>query len=218
MSSLHHLGAAFAVVLLPAALGAQGRIVGPPPPAGPIGVTLPSPPPPRHEPRSPHVDDLRRGYAVGGGWSYPVVVGTTYQAAPQPVPYPVPVPVYYPAPAARAERPAPPPIPYDPTRARSVMIGRGGDGGAGVMRLERTPGDSLQVTWRGPVRPVRAARLYLADSLHHSVVARPVSAARPRVTFALRRLPSPAAFVGLDVTYADGSRHTTLVPLDASDR
>lgn len=204
------------VVLAPLAALAQGRIVRPSPP-GPIGVTLPSPPPPRMEHRPWSDDRLRDGIGLGGAWSYPIVVGSMSYAAPQPVPYPVPV--YYPV-RVREPRPEPvvPAVPYNPAASRTVMIGRGGDGGAGVMHIERLQRDSLRVTWRGAVRPVREVRLYLADANHQSLVARPVTLLRRDARFSRRGLPRPAAFVGLAVTYADGSMQVTLVPLDDESR
>ncbi|MBC7896903.1 MAG: hypothetical protein H7066_15910 [Cytophagaceae bacterium] len=197
----------------PLAAFAQGRIVRPNPPSQ-IGVTLPSPPPPRMEHRGWPDDRLRHDrLGVGGGWSYPIVVGSASYAAPQPVPYPVPV--YYPV-RIREPRPEPvvPAVPYNPAASRTVLIGRGGDGGAGVMHLERLPRDSLRVTWRGSVRPVREVRLYLADANHQSLVTRPVTLNRPDARFSLGGHPRPAAFVGLAVTYADGAMQVTLVPLE----
>lgn len=192
----------------------QGRIVRPSPPSQ-VGVTLPSPPPPRTEHR-PWDDGLRHGVGLGlrGAWSWPIVVGTTYQqVVPQPVPYPVPV--YYPVRLREPKvEPVVPPVPYNPETSRSVMIGRGGDGGAGVMHIERLAGDSLHVRWRGSVRPVKEVRLYLADANHQSLVARPVTIDAPDARFTRRGLARPAAFIGLAVTYADGSMQTTLVPLD----
>lgn len=200
------------VVVAPLAALAQGRIVRPSPP-GPIGVTLPSPPPPRLEHRPRSDDRFRHGIGIGGAWSYPIVVGSSSYTAPQPVPYPVPV--YYPV-RVREPRPEPvvPAIPYNPATSRAVMIGGGGDGGAGVMNIERLQRDSLHVTWRGALRPVREARLFLADANQQSLAARFVTLDRPDARFSRRGLPRPATYMGLAVTYADGSMQTWLVPLD----
>lgn len=197
-------------VAAPLAAHAQGRIVRPAP-AGPIGVTLPSPSLPRLEER--RWSDHRPRHGIGlDRWSYPTVVGSTaYPVAPQVVPYPVPV--YYRVPAPRPE-PAVPAVPYNPAASRTLVIGGGSDGGAGVMNIERV-GDSVHVTWRGAVRPVNTARLFLADAHHQPLVSRPVTLDQPEARFTRRGLARPAAFIGLVVTYANGSMQTTLVPLDA---
>ena len=201
------------VVVAPLAAHGQGRIVRPAPP-GPIGVTLPSPSLPRLEERRWSDDRPRHGIWLGDRWSYPIVMGSTvYQVAPQPVPYPVPV--YYRVPAPRPEPPA---VPYNPAASRTLVIGGGSDGGAGVMTIERPGKDSVHVTWRGSVRPVSTARLFLADAHHQPLVSRPVTLDQPDARFTRRGLARPAVFIGLVVTYANGSMQTTLVPVDDQPR
>jgi hypothetical protein len=204
------LGVVLVVIVLPT--GARAQRISRPVPAGPIGVTLPSPPPVP----MPH-PDRSMGYRgllpFVRDWSYAISIDPRVYA-PTPAPYPVPyyyrVPVSVPA-RVEAERPAPPP--YDPTRARMLTIGGGADGGGGVMRIDRVTSDSLRVTWLADIAPVRRAALFLADSLHVPLVQHPVTLDHPVSHFTLRGLTRPGAFVGLTVSYADGSVRTTLVPL-----
>jgi hypothetical protein len=80
------------------------------------------------------------------------------------------------------------------------------------MRIERPSADSLRVTWLGAHRPIREARLFLADSTRKSLQSRTVTAGQPMALFTLAMQGGPAAFVGLKVVFADGSTRTTLVP------
>lgn len=188
---------------------AQGRIVRPPP-AGPIGVTLPSAPP-APQPRMDSWGSHRPLLPLVRDWSYAVAIDPRVTV---PVPAPYPVPYYVPVPVARRappERPAPPP--YDPTKARMLTIGGGADGGGGVMRINRLTSDSLRLTWLVPATPVREAKFFVADDARAPLTERVVSADRPTVVFGLGRLERPPHYVGLTVAYMDGSVRTTLVPL-----
>ncbi len=204
----------FALGLLTATANAaaQGRVVRPPQPAGPIAVTLPAPPPQA----PPRYDTFRRERDVQVGWrglwNVPYVV-TSPQVV-QTVPSTYAVPYYYPVPVARRVRepePRPAPVPYDPSRSRMVVIGSGADGGGGVLRWQRLGGDSVRVTWLGAARAVSSAKLVIADSLQTELVARGADALKPVVLIA--RPAAQAVYVGVAVTFADGAMHTTLVPL-----
>jgi hypothetical protein len=74
--------------------------------------------------------------------------------------------------------------------------------------------DSLRVTWLGALRPVRDARAVVTDSLHVELVSHPVSVGIPVTLRAPRQASLLAVYVGVAVTHADGSRMTTLVPLN----
>ncbi|MGQ0648926.1 MAG: hypothetical protein ACT4P7_15315 [Gemmatimonadaceae bacterium] len=223
------LGALLAA-LVPGVAGSQGRIARPAP-TGPIGVTLPSPPPPRGSPDGGWVP--RHGSQMGNAsfalhrlgqrWSYPIVLSSAYEtvapaAAVYPVPYYYPVPVPNPAiyPRREAERPAPPP--YDPTRSRMVIVGSGADGGGGVLRIASRARDTLRLTWLGTPRPIREARLFLADDLRRPLRSRMVDVEHPEARFTLTTLDRPVAYAGVTVVFADGSTQTTLVPVGDSAR
>ena len=145
------------------------------------------------------------------GWGIPWILETT-QTVPVPTPVPYAVPYPYPVPA-RAEpvRPAPPP--YDPTKARMRIIGSGTDGGGGVMRVEHLAGDSLRVTWLGTPRPIREARLFLADESYQPLRTRTIDAQHREARFRTTGMARTARYAGSTVVFADGSEHTMLVPL-----
>ena len=211
--------------LLPATGAAQGRIARPAP-AGPIAVTLPSPPPASMRPTmdgahapwplNQPVGAPLSGRRFGQDWWYPIPVQSAYQVT-NPVPAAYPVPYYYPAYSPNVysrrepERPAPPP--YNPANAKMLVIGAGGDGGGGVMRIVHLSGDTLRLTWLGTTRPISEARLFLADADRQSLRSTAVDADHREVRFALARLNRPASYAGLTIVLADGSTQTTLVPL-----
>lgn len=163
----------------------------------------------------------RAGGRHGARWyalPYSVETGVTRGV---PVPYPVPYPVYggYAAPnAATPEAPKPAPPPYDPTKASVRVIGVGADGGAGVMRIERIEPDSLRVVWLGAKRPVREARLFVADGAYQPLRSVAVDDDRREGRFRLDGLAGPAEYAGVAIVHADGSRMTVLVPLRVGAR
>lgn len=221
------LAALGAVVLglTPLAAGAQGG--GSTPITVPGGIAMPSPSPrpligfgslgeaPRHEgTRGTHQPFDRSGFLLrqsgvgllaGSSWVEPFAV-------PVPTPVPYPVPYYYPARVRRAPEPTPPAKPYNAADSKTLFIGEGADGGAGVMRIERSGTDSLRLTWRGSVRPVREARFFLADSSQRPLASRTVHADAPTAVFAIGALEAAVAYTGLTVIYADGATVTNLVP------
>ncbi len=146
---------------------------------------------------------LRAGFFDAPYYSQPVI---PYQV---PVYVPVPVPVWtreYVGPAA------PPAKPYDPKKSRMLTIGGGADGGGGVMRVERLADSVLRVTWLGNVRPVREARLFLADSAQRPLRSALVDSVTTSAVFRISGLESQIAYTGLTVFFANGAIETTLVP------
>lgn len=129
------------------------------------------------------------------------------------VPYVVPVYVPY---VVRQYRWAPTPQriwqPYDPTKSRMLTIGEGADGGGGVMRIERLENKSLRLTWRGTDRPIREARLFVADSSQKQLKSARVDNDTPSAIFEIAEFEGRIAFTGLVVMFADGAMQTTLVP------
>ncbi|MEW5916467.1 MAG: hypothetical protein AB1762_08685 [Gemmatimonadota bacterium] len=127
------------------------------------------------------------------------------------VPYPVPYYVAVPVPAAA---PAAPPArkPYDPAKSRMLTIGAGADGGAGVMRIEAVGDSVVRLVWLGTPRPVREARLYLADSAQRSLRSALVDKQTPSALFKISDVAAGLVYFGLTITFADGAIETTLVP------
>jgi hypothetical protein len=148
-----------------------------------------------------------------------VLLGSTFvqpQPVPVPTPVPYPVPYYYPVRVRRpANEPAAPVTPYDPAKSRTLTIGAGADGGGGVMRIQPLGDTAVRVTWLGSVRPIREARIFLADSLRQSLRSQSVTAAAPSALFRTGELEPQLAFTGLTIVYADGATATTLVPYNA---
>jgi hypothetical protein len=101
---------------------------------------------------------------------------------------------------------------YDPTKSRMLTIGSGVDGGGGVMRIEKVDSTTLRLTWRGSDRPIKEARLYIADSAQKTLRSARVDLDTPSAIFEIKELEGKIAFTGLLVTYADGAVQTTLVP------
>lgn len=129
---------------------------------------------------------------------------------------PYAVPVYVPMPVTVQPQWAPVPQklwqPYDPTKSRMLTIGGGVDGGGGVMRIERLENSTLRLTWHGTVRPIREARLFIADSSQKSLRSARVDIETPSALFEVANLEGKIAYTGLTVVYADGAMQTTLVP------
>jgi hypothetical protein len=160
----------------------------------------------------------RRGFSsIGCSWGNCIpgrfrtgIVGIPYVTETF-VPYAVPV--YVPVP-----KPVQPklwtrdPQPYDPTKSRMLTIGEGADGGGGVMRIERLENNMLRLTWRGSERPIREARLFIADSSHKWLRSARVDNDTPSVLFEIADFDGRIAFTGITVNYADGAVQTTLVP------
>jgi hypothetical protein len=158
---------------------------------------------------------FRSGFGIGST----LLLGSTLmqpQPVPVPTPVPYPVPYYYPVRVRKpASEPAAPAIPYDPAKSRTLTIGAGADGGGGVMRIQQLGDSVVQITWLGSVRPIREARLFLADSLRQALRSQMVTAAAPSALFRTRDLEPRLAFTGLTIVYADGATATTLVPYRA---
>ncbi|MGH7695639.1 MAG: hypothetical protein ACRENH_11700 [Gemmatimonadaceae bacterium] len=128
-------------------------------------------------------------------------------AVPVYVPVPTPVqPKYWARDSQKISQP------YDPTKSRMLTVGEGADGGGGVMRIERLENNVLRLTWRGSLRPIREARLFIADSLQKTLRSARVDSDTPSALFEIANLEGKIAFAGLIVTYADGAVQTTLVP------
>lgn len=128
---------------------------------------------------------------------------------------PYPVPVYVPVTVPQQPwAPAPQKLwqPYDPTKSRMLTIGEGADGGGGVMRIERLANNMLRLTWRGSLRPIREARLFIADSSQKSLQRARVDNDTPSALFEIAEFDGKIAFTGLTVIFADGAVQTTLVP------
>jgi hypothetical protein len=123
------------------------------------------------------------------------------------------VPVYVPVPVATLPaEPAEPRKPYDPTKSRMLTIGAGADGGGGVMRIEPVTDSLVRITWLGSARPVREARLFLADSARQELRTARVDARTPSTLFELTPGRERIVYAGLTIHFSDGAVQTTLVP------
>ena len=217
-----------AVALVPAWAGAQGGRSHASPSAG-VRIAPPAPAPPlvgfgtlKRDAARGHDRPFDRGRFGNRGSIAPFRTGFSglflgpevIQTQVVPVPVAVPYPVTYYAPIPWHRRPSEPaPVtPYDPTRSKGLIIGAGADGGGGVMRIQPLADSALRVTWLGAMRPVREARLFLADSLQQTLRAEQVTLASPDAVFRLRDVRSKVAYTGLTILYADGVNSTTLVP------
>jgi hypothetical protein len=213
--------------LLPASIFAQRGGARPTGPIGPVIVRPPvahpqvgfgalegpRPTTPRVAPRPRSI----RGFGIApfgaralGGFLYGPTVVETQPAPAAPPPAPVTY-YYYPVPVAPSEPPPPEP-PYDPAKSRTLLISEGVDGGAGVMTIEHLAGDSLRLTWRGSVEPIRSAQLFLADSMQQPLRARAIDVQSRSATFWLGDITPAVAYSGLTVVSARGAMATTLVP------
>jgi len=223
------LAAILAAAFAPGLLAAQARTA-PRTSVPRIAVTPALPPAPSSGSYGPRLYTIPRdGFGEHAGrrhagrrWALPYAVGTgVVTGIPVPVPYAVPYPVYsgYAAPYAPApEVPKPAPPPYDPRKASVRVIGVGADGGAGVMRIERMEPDSLRIVWLGARRPVREARLFVADGAYQPLRSVAVDDDRREGRFRLDGLAGPAEYAGVAIVHADGSRMTVLVPLRVGAR
>ncbi len=234
-SRIHTLGIAL-VAVLPIAAHAQMITRSSGSPSGTLSAPRPSSLPPVQmgslQPRS--LDRLDSGFGRWSGTRHgfsPIgscshrwsgcffggfrtgVVGIPYVTETV-VPYAVPL--YVPVPMAVQPQWAPAPQkpwqPYDPTKSRMLTIGEGADGGGGVMRIERLGNNTLRLTWRGSVRPIREARLFIADSSRKSLRSARVDNDTPSALFEIADFDGRIAYTGLTVVYADGAVQTTLVP------
>jgi hypothetical protein len=102
----------------------------------------------------------------------------------------------------------------DPAKSRMLTIGEGTDGGGGVMRIETLNDSVTRVTWLGTSRPIREARLYLADSAQRSLRSALVDADAPSALFKLADVATRVRYAGLTITFASGAIETTLIPYD----
>jgi hypothetical protein len=160
----------------------------------------------------------RRGFSsVGCSWGN--CIPGRFRTGIVAVPYvtetvvPYAVPVYVPMPVTVQPQWAPVPQKrYDPTKSRMLTIGEGADGGGGVMRIERLENNMLRLTWRGSERPIREARIFIADSSQKSLRSARVDNDTPSALFEIADFDGKIAFTGLTVIYADGAVQTTLVP------
>jgi hypothetical protein len=142
-------------------------------------------------------------YRTYVGWPWWVVpyyyapVYTTFWA-------PTPAKIWTPGSAS-----SPAAAPADSTKPRPLTsIAGGGD----VMRIESVSDSVARVTWLGTTRPIRQARLFLADSVQQSLRGALVDHATPSALLTFSDLAPRIAYVGLTITLADGTIETTLVP------
>ncbi|MGQ0539386.1 MAG: hypothetical protein ACT4R6_10595 [Gemmatimonadaceae bacterium] len=218
---------ALSALLVPAAAGAQTG-ARPPVMSGASSVPRPSSLPQIRMgslPQSLGSPSVGDGSLTGGGrwfspWFWPSWprhgFGTHFWSETI-VPYHVPVPIYVPAPMSvwvRADLSAAeyPPTTVDPTKSKMLTIGTGADGGAGVMRIERLEGGTLRLTWFGSSRPVREARLFIADSAQRALRSVFVDAVTRSALFRIADIEDSIAYTGLTIIFIDGSTQTTLVP------
>lgn len=80
------------------------------------------------------------------------------------------------------------------------------------MRVESVSDSVARVTWLGTTRPIRQARLFLADSVQQSLRGALVDQETPSALFTFADLAPRVAYVGLTITLDNGSIETTLVP------
>jgi hypothetical protein len=138
---------------------------------------------------------------VGWPWwavpYYTVPVYTTFWA-------PTPAKIWSPGSAT-----SPAVAPADSAKPRPLTsIAGGGD----VMRIESVSDTVARVTWLGTTRPIRQARLFLADSVQQSLRGALVDQATPSALLTFSDLAPRIAYVGLTITLSDGTIETTLVP------
>jgi hypothetical protein len=159
-------------------------------------------------------DHRRSIFSPGFSFGARALIGSTYvteTVVPYAVPYYVPVP--YPArlwqPTPQSETPA---KPYDPKKSKMLTIGEGADGGGGVMRIEAVNDSVLRLTWLGTARPIREARLFVADSAQRPLRSALVDDDTPSALFQIADVKAKIAYTGLTIAFADGAVQTTLVP------
>ena len=143
--------------------------------------------------------EINRTY-VGWPWYWPyyaVPVYTTFWA-------PTPAKIWTPGSASATAA-----APVDSTKPRPLTSTAGaGD----VMRVESVSDTIARVTWLGTTRPIRQARLFLADSVQQSLRGALVDQETPSALLTFGDLAPRIAYVGLTITLADGTIETTLVP------
>jgi hypothetical protein len=153
-----------------------------------------------------------------------VVFGVPYVAAPYAVPVAVPVePLTY-APASgvyavpEPAAPPTPPLPRDTSFAHSKLIIVGGESGRGgdALTIEQLGDSVLRLTWLGSIRPIRDARVFIADSAQRTLRAQRVDATTPSALFETKELKRQIAYAGVSVTFADGVMSTTMIPVRVS--
>jgi hypothetical protein len=130
------------------------------------------------------------------------------------VPYRAPVYTTFWAPTAAkiwtpASTNAPAAAPADSTKPRPLSTSTGG---GDVMRVESVSDSVARVTWLGTTRPIRQARLFLADSVQQSLRGALVDQETPSALFTFGDLAPRVAYVGLTITLDNGAIETTLVP------
>jgi hypothetical protein len=94
-----------------------------------------------------------------------------------------------------------------------MTIGGGADGGGGVMRIEAVNDSIIRLTWLGTARPVREARLYLADSAQRPLRSALVDSSTASALFKTSDLRPRLVYYGLTVHFSNGAIETTLVPV-----
>jgi hypothetical protein len=100
----------------------------------------------------------------------------------------------------------------NPTTSRPVTAAARADSGGGGIRVETVSDSLARVTWLGSTRPIREARLFLADSIQQSLRGALVDQDTPSALLSFAELSQRIAYVGLTITYANGMIETTLVP------
>jgi hypothetical protein len=93
-----------------------------------------------------------------------------------------------------------------------LTIGAGADGGGGVMRIETVSDSVARVTWLGTTRPIRQARLFLADSVQQSLRGALVDKDTPSALLKFSDFGSRVSYIGLTITLDTGAIETTLIP------
>jgi hypothetical protein len=101
--------------------------------------------------------------------------------------------------------------PADLTNVRPLTVIASADSG-GVMRVETVSDSVARVTWLGTARPIREARLFLADSIQQSLRGALVDQDTRSALLSFSELAQRVAYVGLTITYASGAIETTLIP------
>ncbi|HJU73942.1 MAG TPA: hypothetical protein VJ717_09355 [Gemmatimonadaceae bacterium] len=81
-----------------------------------------------------------------------------------------------------------------------------------VLHIEDVNDSGVRVTWLGSTRPIRQARVFLADSVQQVLRGRPVDQGNPSAVLPFADLPPRIRYVGLTVTFGDGLIESTLVP------
>jgi hypothetical protein len=108
----------------------------------------------------------------------------------------------------------PPAPPADPANSRMLTIGTGADGGGGVMRIENVSDSVARVTWLGTTRPIRQARLFLADSVQQALRGALIDQETPSALLKFSDFATRVRYIGLTITLANGAIETTLIPYD----